>query len=599
MQNVTHTYSWCKVKTFYLTVLWPFRYSFSMLIRYRYSIHPSFRGVAWPLASALAVAVLTRLLFHLWSRQADPLFAWPTNDEAYFLQHAIPLARAPLDAGSWSLPFWQPPGCLLLYAFLVALHFKVTGMVVLQQLLGVLTTLLLYGLARDLFPRASPWRATGAAALYSLCPALLFYETKLLKPVWILFLLVAALWVLGRPWPRARTLWAGLLLGALVLVEGYFVALVPVLAWRLRARRADALALLAACALVVLPVVLANSRAAGRPLFVSSNGGINLYLGNNPRWTDTYNTLAGWRWADLVHRHGTPSHRADPLFAREVASFAWHQPLAFARNLAAKTVLTLSHRELPRDIGVPSPAALLPWAQALNALALAGLAVVPWRLWRRHYPLLALATLTLLVNVLFFPTSRYRLPLLPVAFLLLAHVPFSRPRLAVAALLMLGSMTAGAFASRWVDYDAWAAFREKEIGMRCMAEQRQADAGRHFEAAVAHARILETVQVLAHYRQDVEGDLAGARDLFLECTRLEPRCPDPCFDVGELERRAGRRDSAIAWFSRYLELRDLHRYADTDDADRLARARQFLQIDANALTDLPRAPRTGWAGSGS
>lgn len=527
---------------------------------------------------ALGVALLARLAFHVWLRATDPLFGWPVNDEAFFLQWARDVAHRPWDAASWRLPFWQPPGCMVIQALMIRAGLDVSGMIVLQQGVGAATAVLVFALARAYFPRAAPWRAVLASALYSVCPAVLYYEVKLLKPVWVLFFLASALWIAREQRVRPRCAAAGILIAAAILVESSVALALPGLAWPLRRNAREAAALLLACAACLVPVAAANSRAAGRGVFVSCNGGINLYLGNNPRWVETVNTLAGWRWADLVHRHGTPSHRAEPAFATEAIGYARREPGAAARGLAAKLCAALSWRELPRDAGVPCPDILLPWAQVMNAASITALLAWPWHRWRSRIPLLAACAAALAISVLFFPTSRYRLPLLLVGVLLLAHHRWTWPRAGFAVLLAAGTAAAGILVPRWVDFDAWAAFREKEVAMRRMEEGRWSDAGRHFETAASRARLLETVQLLAHYRADVERDARAALPLFLECTRLEPRCPEPYFHAALIERRMGRADAAAQHLDRYLALREFHRYGDRDDTERLVAALYFAAL---------------------
>ncbi|MCL4854420.1 MAG: hypothetical protein KJZ78_23925 [Bryobacteraceae bacterium] len=327
------------------------------------------KGGVW----VLLVGIGARVLFHIFAPAWDPLFGWPANDEGYYLRHAVRLTKDPFTSDAWQLPFWLPPGCSLIYAGLIAMGFTVREMVLLQQAIGLLNTLLVFQIARTLFPTTAPWRAAGAALLFTLCPPVLYYETKLLKPVWSLLFLLGALWLLARGPTRSRSAGSGLLLAALTLVESSFVLFVPIWAWRMRRHATALLVVYAAC---LAPVIWANSRAAERPMFVSANGGINVFLGNNPAWIDTFNMIPGWRWSALVNKYGVPSHEASPRFAREVLTYVQEDPVGFASGIGAKTVLTLSSGELPRDNGIPCPAALLPWSHALNALAVAGLALL-------------------------------------------------------------------------------------------------------------------------------------------------------------------------------------------------------------------------------
>ena len=84
-------------------------------------------------------------------------------------------------------------------------------------------------------------------------------------------------------------LMVGLVLGAAVLASSAFVLAVPLtLLWiataarPLAMRARDAGCLLAAAALVVLPVTLRNRAVSDEWVLVATNGGITFWQGNNP-----------------------------------------------------------------------------------------------------------------------------------------------------------------------------------------------------------------------------------------------------------------------------------------------------------------------------
>ncbi len=518
----------------------------------------------------LLVGVGVRASFYFMGPAWDPLFGWPTNDEGYYLRNAVRMAEALIASDTWQLPFWLPPGCTLIYAGLITLGFTVKGMILLQHAIGLLNTLLVFVIGRTMFPSAAPWRAAGAALLFTLCPPVLYYETKLLKPVWSLLFLLGALWLLARGPTRSRSAGSGLLLAALTLVESSFVLFVPIWAWRMRRHATALLVVYAAC---LAPVIWANSRAAERPMFVSANGGINLFLGNNPAWIDTFNMIPGWRWSALVNKYEVPSHEASPRFAREVLTYVQEDPVGFASGIGAKTVLTLSSGELPRDNGIPCPAALLPWSHALNALAVAGLALLAWRAGdRASRTLLMLGLLVVAINVVFFPTSRYRLPLLPLAFVGLLHAPWNRTTGVIVLLSAAGSFAANIPAARWVKHEDWAAFQEKETGLRLMAQGRHEEAGGRFEASVARTQLLENIHILAHYRHDVQGDSEAALNLFRDCIRIEPKCPEPYFFAAMILLKKGRATDTIDLLDRYLDARHARAYGNEVDPETLVAA---------------------------
>lgn len=176
-----------------------------------------------------------------------------------------------------------------------------------QAVLGAGTVWLLSRLARALAGRRVGALVGWGAALY---PAHLLLTGQSHSTVLHNFLLAAVLLIswqlLGRPglgWGAA----AGVLTGLLALGRPQMVALLPLAAawfwlngvkgrpWR-RAVGAMALGTL----LVILPWCLRNSFLLGRPAFISTNGGVTFWNGNNPFTTgsahDVYtNRLAAFR----------------------------------------------------------------------------------------------------------------------------------------------------------------------------------------------------------------------------------------------------------------------------------------------------------------
>ena len=82
-------------------------------------------------------AIAVRVLFLAWSQKHDALFLWPVVDETTYLSDALTIADAPLERGSYRLPFWQPPGYTLILALLLKSGMTLKGIVILQQALGV------------------------------------------------------------------------------------------------------------------------------------------------------------------------------------------------------------------------------------------------------------------------------------------------------------------------------------------------------------------------------------------------------------------------------------------------------------------------------
>jgi tetratricopeptide (TPR) repeat protein len=280
-----------------------------------------------------------------------------------------------------------------------------------------------------------------------------------------------------------RWLLVGFLLGVLALLRENALLVVPFLvplAWsggRLEAasagpgrraalacrsalaRRAGrAAAFLAGVALALAPVALRNGLVGGDFLPTTSQGGVNFFIGNNPRADGTYRPIVpGKQIPELEQRE--PARIAEqvlgrPLTPAGVSRYWMHRALAWARShpgdflrlTLCKLGLYWSWYEWPDAVDYYylrglSPVYRLPLLEfggvtLLAALGLAflgggrgrGQAPAP----RRLAPALVFAGAWMVSTVVFFLFSRYRLPAVP-ALLLLAALPVAALVEAVAA----------------------------------------------------------------------------------------------------------------------------------------------------------------------
>lgn len=531
------------------------------------------KGSAFTLPCVLIMlSVSARVLFVDCSRSIDLLHGWPVLDEATYLQNAHELLASGFSIASMKLPFWQPPGYVFILAVLLSLGFKLKAILALQQGLGIISSLLIYQIAKKCL-QARPFPAALAGILYSLCPAILYYEIKIQKISWIIFLLLTLLYLLEYRRHTAAVAGTGLVVALLSLVESYFVLLVPICLWtmfRSRIRQASTFLIMAFAPL--LPVILLNSLHAGRPMFISYNGGINFFLGNSPQWTETYNTLPGWPWQQLAHRYGVQGPGSEARFAHEVMSFALDKPVVFVRGLFEKALLLFSCRELPRDNLIMFPSGLDIWAQEFNIFlaGLCGLALFAFQKRSRH--ILCILGLIAGINIFFFPSTRYRLPAVPLLLVGLSIAPLHRRSFAAAAGLAAVGLLAGQAAGHFVDYPAWRSFYQKEVGEKLMQYGQSREAGLHFRAAVEAKFTIEAAQSLAHYVYQIEHEAEAAEALFQKCIELDPAYPEPYYYLGGLDWSNRHDREALQNFTTYIQLRDRWGYLDTDATFLLLRA---------------------------
>lgn len=437
--------------------------------RSRQPLDPRYR---WLFRLVILVAVLLRLTYLLEATDA-PDFTTPRFEAQY---HDY-WARA-LVSGDWTppdgvtdpeirqRPYFRPPG----YPFFLAAVYRIFGTGYLQprlvqMALGVLTCALLFGLGRRTFGDTA---GLATAALMALYWVSLYFEAELMAPALLLFLLV--LWTRQvERWQEGLTLWralsAGGLLGLTAWVRPNVLLLAPVaLLWLLWLRRrqwvterstffrqtAVPSALFAAAVLLaLLPVTLRNLIVADDAVLVTSNAGINLFVGSHPM-SNGYNPGvpelgallgdSGWDSFDqpkiveaVAAEVGRPLKDSD--VSRYFSSRAWQymtsEPMAVLRlwgrklllffgpaEISNTKVLAMEHRHSPTlGLGIGFATIL--------ALALLGAGLMAWRrddgasdgVGARATAFLVFLLLCLgafTVSYLpFFVSARFRLPMVP------------------------------------------------------------------------------------------------------------------------------------------------------------------------------------------
>ncbi len=249
--------------------------------------------------TALGVVLLPVMLLRVFYINAYlelmPYAIHPLNDARMYWD----LSRAILQDG-WLLPgegpFYQAP----LYPYMLALLqsfgiYQIESIIRLQSLLGVITTLQVYLLARFMLPIR--W-STVAALLFGLCHYPLFFESKVLAaaPGMALFLLFAlsyALWL-----KKQKTIWlmsSAMIFSLAVLCRANLIFALPFLlihiagpwskSFVLRNEWRGALTRVMIFLVIfiagILPVTLRNYFVGGSLVPISANSGVTLYMGTN------------------------------------------------------------------------------------------------------------------------------------------------------------------------------------------------------------------------------------------------------------------------------------------------------------------------------
>lgn len=408
----------------------------------------------WPLLVAV-LAIAVRLVYLL-ELSGQPGFDYPMVDEKWHWEWAHDIIGGPFwGEGAW---FRAP-----LYPYLLAFLAWVTGSSIfwskfLQILLCGGTAIFIYRLAHRLFGTTE---AIVSGLIYAIYGTLLFYEPAFLIPGLFLLLLVwgmdrlVAHWETDdiRPW-----LYTGLVFGLAAIARPNVLLVLPFLAalrfftvpsgQDIAARLRRPLVLAAGVILIVLPVTVRNLIVTGDFILISSQGGINLYLGNNEK-ADGLTMLipevdldesVSWRQFPVLTEAAAKKEAGQDLSQAQQSSF-WtgkavdfilDNPGRFASLLWRKCVYLVSGFENSdngdiyhqRDRSLVYSA--LVWHKGiffpfgvLLPLAIGGI-VVCRRRWRDLLPIYVFMIAYIPSIVLFLVTARHRLPLVPFLIILAA-----------------------------------------------------------------------------------------------------------------------------------------------------------------------------------
>jgi tetratricopeptide (TPR) repeat protein len=395
------------------------------------------RGQKLALGAIVLGAFALRLVYVLEAR-ANPYFDAPVMDPLYHLEWARALAAGEVfQAG----PFFRAP----LYPWFLGgvLHLFGPDLLlprILQAALGALTTYLTFAIGRRAFDARVGFLAAGLVAVNWV---LIYFDGELLIPTLAIPLNLAAVLASLRLGPEARprsTALAGLLWGLAALARPNVLLFLPFLfLWLvLRSRPSvrngflQGLTLTLGVLLPILPVTAYNAVAGEDAVLISSQAGVNLWIGNNPTsdgstaivpdtrpgWWDGFNDSIAL--AEQSEGRALLPSEVSRHYSRRARNWALEHPADALAHLAWKLRLFWMDWELGNNADVNFFATrfsvLMRWLPPgfglLAPLALLGL----WACRRSPGPLFPLwgFTLTYMASVvLFFVCARFRAPILP------------------------------------------------------------------------------------------------------------------------------------------------------------------------------------------
>ncbi|MDF1545963.1 MAG: glycosyltransferase family 39 protein [bacterium] len=409
------------------------------------------RPIAKDLVLILAIGTAVRVIYNL-SLPDSPFFGM------YFLDSQVlnSSAKDILSGSTSDLAYFRAP----LYPYLLALVYKLFGVtpwavIIFQNLLGLSTAIVVYRFAEELFSRVV---ALWSGIICSVYPTLVFFEGETMITSLAVFLYTASvygMWKASESDSVARTLGAGVIMGLAAITRPTIIPLAlifPVVllyrhGWsQVLAVTKRSIVFGGAILIPVLPVTFRNVLIGGEPVLISTQGGVNFYIGNNedadgltvvspgPQlrigkyqdniWTssmDEANHRAGreltqsevssfWTGEALKWISSNPS-RFSTLYLKKLWLF-WHgqevfnnKSLYYAAEYSwyMKTLLWQNWLNFPSGVVLP--------------FMFTGIIVSLFRDRKALLPCLYLLSSGFLMS-LFFVCSRFRQPLMPIAIMM-------------------------------------------------------------------------------------------------------------------------------------------------------------------------------------
>ncbi len=520
----------------------------------------------------------------MWETCRDPAYTFPLIDAAAYHTRAQSLLRGEGGGG----PYWQPP----LYVWFLALVYGIAGVSVTMARLAngfwaAATTVGTWKIACRLLGTGWAWVA---GVMVALCGPLLFYSSQVMPTAMGTALAVWGGWLEVRGWeePSARRwfgsglFWGAAALAVPQLAAGLLAAVVGVVFRVERGEGGEGVRrwsgwraagwVLVGGAVVIAPIAIRNKWKGGDWVLISTNSGINFFIGNNPYSEMTQAIRPGVDWDRLVqtpYRQGARNAvEADRYFWNQSLRYFRERPLAFAAGLARKAVLFFAAREIPRNLDPYTVRkrswilSLLVWRwgraafpfSLIGSFGLAGM-VLLGKEDRRARLLAVLVVLIATGIILFFPTARYRAPLLP--FFVIFGVGMFR-WLARQVLIPgwrwwrgVATVAGVAVLVHWpirapTDGYPFEAELEYLIGAALHVQRGEArrEALEHYCRAIALNRGLADAHFSLGVWRMEEGDVVGAERSYREALRIRPDHDKARVNLAILLFRRGAREEA-------------------------------------------------------
>ena len=530
------------------------------------------------LSIVIGVSVVLRIIIlNQWNASVFHYAVW--SDASTYNQWA----RSIITTGDWigKEPFLMTP----FYPYFLAVIYSITGesldiVRLIQNAIGIGTILLIFLSAEKIFNRRAAFFAALLASLYG--PLYLFANLLLVETVKV-FLLILSFYVLMRAKDEQNLRWwiySGLTLGASILCRPTDILVVgAAVLWiflsidktRLSPAR-TVIVLVAAVSIIVLPVTIRNYAVSKELIPITSNGGLNFYLGNNPKAVGVYYNVDGLDLANdpdgRVFLETTTGKRftagqASSHWMKEALVYITEQPVKYLTLIFQKTVLFFHHKEIGQlgynyhfisQNAVPMLGYLLSFS-ILFPLSFVGIIALR-KNWKEHLLLFGFLGAQILSVVLFFVTDRFRLSSIPffilfagygIDWMIVQWKTRNNKALAIAAGCVAFSVALTSILNVQIDDEF--SMEHEYIGMNYFNMKLYEKALYEYQQAIRYKESFHIHNNIGNVYAAV-GNIPAAMKEYQRGEVLNPRQAISAFSMGTAYVRAQQFDSALIYFEK-------------------------------------------------
>jgi Tfp pilus assembly protein PilF len=534
------------------------------------------------LIALLLTAFLLRFDYILEIKNAPHTLA-PAVDAAFHDQWAKQVAKGNLGQA----PFFRAP----FYPWLLGAVYFVFGDSplpprILQVLLSTLSVWLTWSLARRLFGSTAGWIAGIIFALYGLT---IFYTGELLIVTLIIFLDVLILWLIVKYF-KVGTWWqwgiVGIIMGLSTIARPNILIFLPILliaSWinnhpeSLKIKTGRLIAIIIGLLIPILPVSLINRIEGGEWIWIAWQGGINFYIGNNPKATGANAVIPefGETWELADARNLAEKETGHHLTSGQISNFyylrgiSWMEshPLDWLKLTLKKSLLYFQSYEISDQRNIyffSSQSKILKYLIWLGFGIVAPLGILGIIFTYKHSKESRVITWFIITYsisfILFFVTARFRMPIVPGLIIFTSVVPvriyeWLRDRyyrnviiVFVGAVILFSLCWWNPYGySRAVDAQTYFS-----LGNAYLKLKKYSEARRSFQSTLKLDPNYEWVHLnigVSYWRQ---GKIDSAETEYLKELELHPESPTAMNNLGVIASEKGNLEKAEEWFRRAL-----------------------------------------------